>query len=66
MSVLPSQTAGINEPTTSNRRSEEIDEIPSRMFSLLPLNITPRVPMSGMSRAKSNLYSIPDDSLTNL
>ena len=41
--------------TTSSSRIDETDEIPSRMFSLSPLYITPSVPISGISRAMSSL-----------
>ncbi len=49
--TLPFRTSGISEPTTTSRRIEETEEIPSLMFSSFPLNITPSVPIRGMSRA---------------
>jgi len=40
--------------TVIRSRIDEMEEIPSRTFSSFPLNITPRVPIRGISRAISN------------
>ncbi len=53
--VLPFNTAGTIDPTTRRRRIEETEEIPSRIFSLSPLSMTPSVAMSGIIRAMSSL-----------
>jgi hypothetical protein len=52
--VLPFRTGGIMMQTVTKSRIDDIEEIPSRTFSSFPLNITPRVPMRGMSRAMSS------------
>jgi hypothetical protein len=47
---LPESTVGIIEETSKNRKMEERHEIPSRIFSCFPINMTPKVPIRGTRR----------------